>query len=347
MKILIFSPMVRIAMKSYLQCYLDEAAAVNADVDVLAPSHVDVKTKFRIQKLSGGNKFLAALSNLNPINYIKIFSIIKANKYDLVHVLNGESRPLVLFLTLMARLYNTRLLISIHDPVPHPCAYAEKLAYPIIMASRRLATELHIHEEIHKKHFVGWNKTIHIIPLPDMTRCVHNVHGYEKEDSILFIGRIEPYKGLDNFIKIALDMRGFAKFVIAGSGKIEKDIMEIIYKNDDLFEINNDYLSEEEFVDYLDRSRVCLLPYHSATQSGIPPMAISRKCVPVGFDVGGLGSQIINSGGIAVEAGNLSELKIAIKAAFNYDDSYLEMISKKEDKFVSLVRNLYSSMNFK
>lgn len=85
---------------------------------------------------------------------------------------------------------------------------------------------------------------------------------------VLFIGRLTPYKGLRLFYEATKELacKGY-KFVIAGNGKDEA--LDEILKTPNYIVLNR-YLTDEDFVELVERCSFVVCPYTSISQSGIP-----------------------------------------------------------------------------
>lgn len=116
-----------------------------------------------------------------------------------------------------------------------------------------------------------------------------------KEDEIvvLFFGLIRPYKGLDILVD-ALNMMNLENTrirpLIVGEFYIEpQQIINRIKKSHlPYYEIINRYVSDEEAAFYLTASDVMVLPYKSASQSGVLSNAINFNLPTIVSDLGGL-----------------------------------------------------------
>lgn len=111
---------------------------------------------------------------------------------------------------------------------------------------------------------------------------------------ILFFGLIKAYKGLDLLLMaIPLIIKEIPdiKLVVAGAVYGES---ESYYKLiDDLgikrsVELQFRYISDNEMADFFSRSQLCILPYRTATQSGVIANAYSFGVPVLATDVGGL-----------------------------------------------------------
>lgn len=118
--------------------------------------------------------------------------------------------------------------------------------------------------------------------------------GYEPNDKVvLFFGLVRPYKGLDIFID-ALNMMNLdttsIKPLIVGEFYIDPVQFTNRIRKDHLpyYEIINRYVSEEEAARYLLASDVMVLPYRTASQSGVLSNAFNFNLPVVVTDLPGL-----------------------------------------------------------
>jgi glycosyltransferase involved in cell wall biosynthesis len=143
---------------------------------------------------------------------------------------------------------------------------------------------------------------------------------------ILFFGMIKDYKGLDvlleamPIIRVAIpDIR----LVIAGTVYKDKAAYEEKIRLLDLeasVETHFRYISDEEVAGFFRQSDLCILPYTSATQSGVISTSYSYDTPVVASDVGGL-SEYIESGqsGFLVPPNNPPALAAAIIRFYGND----------------------------
>lgn len=337
--------MVRIAMGLYLQRLLDEAKVAGADVKIIAPSHVDVRTDYPIVKMGGGSKLAVAWAQINPLTFARIAATMLRRRYDMVHVINGENRPMVLWTLLLARLLGTRGLVTIHDPLPHPCAKLEVATHKLGLLSRRVASEINIHDKAHLDIVKdGTGRPIHVFPLPDMSKAFAKPSTLHKTQTVLFFGRMEPYKGIDNFVELGLRMPGEARFILAGKGPIQADLLQTMAKHPNIFQVEHRYVSDDEMIELMDRAKVALLPYHSATQSAVPPVAAARGTIAIGFAVGGLVNQLPAVGGVAVPPGDMDALEAAVRAGLAMNEDELFQLTLLPDPFEAAIAQLYGQV---
>lgn len=142
-----------------------------------------------------------------------------------------------------------------------------------------------------------------------------------EKKTILFFGIIRDYKGLDVLLDAFNKLNEDYQLIIAGEcyGSFEKYYLQIEKnKNKSRIKLHLNYVSDQEVTNFFSAADVCILPYKSATQSGIT--AISHHfCVPIiATDVGGLKETIKNGeNGLIVESSNAEKIKFSIQKYFN------------------------------
>lgn len=113
--------------------------------------------------------------------------------------------------------------------------------------------------------------------------------------TLLFFGFIRDYKGLDILIDAFGTLDDSFQLVIAGEpyGSFDKYLDQINrLKNKDNVYVFNDYISDDQVPGFFAASDVCVLPYKSATQSGITSIAYHFNVPLIATDVGGLKESI-------------------------------------------------------
>lgn len=152
--------------------------------------------------------------------------------------------------------------------------------------------------------------------------------------TVLFFGLIKAYKGLDVLIKaVAMARREIQalKLLIAGEvyGPVEpyqRLIRELGLV--DTVEAHYRYISDIEIGRFFRRSQVCVLPYKSATQSGVIATAYSFNLPVIASDVGGLSEYIEEEvTGLLVDPDDPAALAKALTRYFR--DGLFEQFSRR------------------
>lgn len=110
------------------------------------------------------------------------------------------------------------------------------------------------------------------------------------ERHILFFGRIWEYKGLRYLIRAAPIVEEAipgTKIVIAGMGEDFAPYREMMTRPD-MFEVYNEWVSDELSAGLFAQASIVVLPYVEATQSGVVPIAYTFGKPVVATRIGGL-----------------------------------------------------------
>lgn len=232
---------------------------------------------------------------VNPGIYHKIAKIIRDNEIDLIHITGShEWNPIIgLHLKLLVR---KPFVYTIHDPKHHEgVSLYLKIPENLI---RKIPDGIIVHTNSGKDHLSRqkiFNGPIRTIPM-GIFSMFNKISTDEiiEENEILFFGRIEPYKGLDVLLSsapIIFKTLPDWRMVIAGSGSLGP------YQNlikDKRITVINRYISDEEVQQLMGRAKIIALPYKSATQSGIVPIAYAMGKPVVATNVGGLPDVVIH-----------------------------------------------------
>jgi glycosyltransferase involved in cell wall biosynthesis len=189
----------------------------------------------------------------------------------------------------------------------------------------------------------------------------HGVFRYSVEDTIkqlgvrevklLFFGRIDKYKGIDLLIKAFEILKSTSLPVslsIVGSGDLS------IFRGVNLLQpgisITNDWIPDEDISQLFLEHDICILPYTSASQSGVIPIASWVGMPVVCTPVGGLKEQVINgvNGFISTDL-SPSALATSISTLLNpvvYSQvsSSAKDFSRRSWSWESIVRSMISSI---
>ena len=169
--------------------------------------------------------------------------------------------------------------------------------------------------------------------------------------NLLFFGLIREYKGLDVLIDAMQFLDNDYQLIIAGeSYENFSKYQELIdtsplKKNIKVFE---QYVPDEMVSTFFSASDLLVLPYRSATQSGVVTVAYQLELPMVVTNVGALGETVQSAGtGIVVETLSPGALAEGIKKYFeeSKQDIYLNNI-RKEKKRLSWSAFTRSAENF-
>lgn len=259
--------------------------------------------------------------------------------------------------------YGRKCLVTVHDPLPHVITIKTK-----ILRLLRLATIKSVgHFLLLNRNQTEGFKSYYHIPTEKIWYSrlgnfeVIKVMGdlsAESDNSILYFGRISPYKGLDYllpaFTKIQKKYPN-VNLVIAGGGKYYFDIEE--YKKNSQIQFVNRYVSVDELATLVRKCQFVICPYTSATQSGVVASALALTKPVVVTKVGGLPDMIVDGeSGLLIKPCDVAEIASALDYMLSAPDRVVAMtkfIQQQEktgenswEKISSIYVDYYNKINY-
>lgn len=261
------------------------------------------------------------INSVSLVNWISTARKLKNENADLIifdwwHPFFGFCHGAISFL--IRKYYKNRILFITENVVSHEANWFDKFLTRLGLsnASCFLALSKKVEEDL-KRMFAG--KNIYRSELPvydcyqnevvvDKNRLKKELGVNVKNKVILFFGYVRKYKGLDILIKafkIILKEHPATTLLIVGEFyDKEKPYTDLIAKLNigNNVKMINRFVSNEEVAKYYLASDVVVLPYRSATQSGILNVAYGFLKPVIVTDVGGLAEFVIqNKTGLVVK----------------------------------------------
>ncbi len=159
--------------------------------------------------------------------------------------------------------------------------------------------------------------------------------------TMLFFGFIRDYKGLDILLKAFGMLDDSYQLVIAGEtyGSFDKyyNIINSLKNKDKVF-VFNDYISDEQVPVFFSASDVCILPYKSATQSGITSIAYHFDVPLIATNAGGLKESVHhNETGLIVQLCDPESIAASIKDYFE---------NQMSDRFINGIQKIKANLSW-
>jgi glycosyltransferase involved in cell wall biosynthesis len=230
-----------------------------------------------------------------PIQQLKtVFKILrKVREFDpdVIHYQHGH----LWFNLALPLLRRFPLVLTIHDPRHHMGDAESKRTPQRVMdfgfrrADRVIVHGREIAEEVHRELSIPKGR-IEIIPHVAIGDVGGHKYVEEDEKSVLFFGRIWGYKGLEYLIRaepLISEKIASIEITIAGKGE-DMERYRLLMKNPGRFVIRDAWIDNDERAQLFQRAAVVVLPYVSATQSGVVPVAYSFGKPVVATTVGAL-----------------------------------------------------------
>ncbi len=290
------------------------------------------------------------LSSVNPFSYIGTAKKINDYSPDILIVAYWMSF-LAPALTSVCRLINkkTKVVSLIHNAIPHEKRFFDKFLAKIFFKS----CDAHIVLSEPVKYDL-----LKLVPNAKVMLSPHPIYDQygdklDKESAcktldislnkktLLFFGLIREYKGLDILIEAMDELDETYQLIIAGESyddfsKYQKLIDRSPLKSN--IKVLEQYIPDNMVTTLFSASDVLVLPYRSATQSGVIAIAYYFELPMIATNVGALGDTILFSGtGIVTDDITPEALSMSIKSYFKDSSKQIEFLEniKSEKKRLS------------
>ncbi len=309
------------------------------------------------------------IDSINPLTWIKTINYIKSRNPDLIAFIWYQ--PFFGFsIGTMAKFlhkkFKAKILFIAENIISHESMFYDKILtkYALSSADKFLVLSDVVEKGIrsmypHKKVF---RSTLPIYDCYGFDTSLSKSEARKKlgidenKKVLLFFGYIRAYKGLTNLIEampILLKEDENYFLLIVGEfyesrEKYIKKIKELVIEKNVL--IIDEFVPNEEVGIYYSASDLVVLPYNSATQSGILNIAYGFKKPVVVTNVGGL-PELVEDGktGFIVEPQNPSALAEGIKKYFSASNfvDFPKNIETfvKENSFISIEKVFFDILD--
>ena len=234
---------------------------------------------------------------------------------DVIHFQSGHP-----WFNFMLKSFRRRaLVLTVHNPRHHIGDVASRKTPQWVMdLGYRQAHRIIVHGVKLKQQLVQELRlspgSIDVIPHIAMGR-MPATEMPEDPWMVLFFGRIWQYKGLEYFIKCEpLVSQRFpsVRFVIAGEGEDFARYRSMM-SHPEHFEVHNERVGEEKREQLFAQAAMVVLPYLSATQSGVVPVAFQHAKPVIATDVGALSEVVLHEeNGLLIPPADSAALASAI-----------------------------------
>lgn len=302
---------------------LANGLAEHADVTVIHPASMSAETDSAFDprvKIHNFKKPRArSLRNLSVTR--QLFRTIRDLKPDVLHV-QATNDPWFDLSLLVDRL--PPMVTTVHDVFPHPgdrfrvpgSGYTGRIPY---YRSQHLIVHAALLKEQLQQHFNRSPENVSVLQHGELGAYYQHWSdrpSVEREPfTLLFFGRIWPYKGLRYLVEampLIAEQIPQVKLIIAGRGEnLDQHFPGGI--DPARYEILNRYIAQSEVMSLFQRSAVTVLPYIEASQSGVAALAYGLGVPVIASRVGGL-TEMVHDGqdGLLVEPANPRALADAV-----------------------------------
>lgn len=291
------------------------------------------------------------INTANPFNWIASARKIKKLNPDVVIIQWWHPYFAPCYWTMRKLLGKTKVLYVCHNVFPHERFPMDKFLSKMVLSKGDCFIVQSSQDEtdlLSIKKGARYRKTVHptynAFKLQDMSkeegRKLLNL--LNEQQVLLFFGFVREYKGLKHLLRAmpaVTEKLANVKLLVVGDFAGDKDdYLQIIdeLKINEFIEIHDGYIPDKEVEKYFAASDVVVLPYESATQSGIVQIAYGFEKPVIVTNVGGLPEVVINDKtGYVVEPFNHEQLSDSVIRFFEEDKgvAFSDGVREEADKY--------------
>lgn len=221
---------------------------------------------------------------------------------------------------LQRKLKGLPAIVFVHDPVPHPGLFAWVSGVvedrSLKQAARMIVFSQSLIPGLIRRGFP--ESKVAVVPLgagqPERLSEIIPAPAIQAAD-VLFLGRITTYKGLDILLdafKLVQQRFPQTSLRIVGNGSLAP--YRVALQRLSNVDMVNRWVGDDEIPGFLKSAGMLVLPYTTATQSGLIPLAAIYGLPVIATRIGGLPEQIIHEKtGLLVPPGDVEALAAAIE----------------------------------
>jgi len=304
------------------------------------------------------------LSSINPLSYIKTAKNINKYNPDILIIPYWMSFFAPAFGT-VCRFLNKKIKVVslVHNAISHERVFMERplAKYFLRCCDAFLVMSEPVKNDLHK--LCEDTKTL-LLPHPiydhykgkfDKKEACLQLGVDPAKKTLLFFGFIRDYKGLDILIEATNHLPNDYQLIIAGESYGSFDKYKKLIDGSALKEniiVFEQYINDDMVTTLFSASDVLVLPYKSATQSGVVALAYQLETPMVATNVGALGETVRTANtGIVVDSVTPKSIANGIVDYFDSDwkDVYMRNIKAEKERlswktFASKVETFISNI---
>jgi len=259
-----------------------------------------------------------------PGDLLRLVWIIFRAKADVLHLQEAVGPRRRFFNAVLAAVVKPfgKIALTVHDPAPHPGRDGNEGRRAQFLRDyvRRTSDFVIVHGQYCLDQYIA-------VDPPARQKVILSAHGGILSPSIegrplddplrmYLFGRMESYKGIEilcQAVEILHQQAVPFRLTIAGKGP-ELDRLQSRFSKLPEVRVFNGFAPPVEVINSLQASHCVVMPYTSATQSGIAAAAFANHRFVIASRIGGLVDVVTNmTNGLLVEPGDVPSLVNAIK----------------------------------
>ena len=299
----------------------------------------------------GTNDADFCIHTLNPFNWIRVAGRIKKQKPELIILQWWHPYFAPCFWSICKLLRREKILFVCHNVFPHERFPLDRLLTKWTLGCGRYfitQSKMDARDLLSVKHDAVYRVTPH--PTygmfcrqgMSMQKAREQLQIDQGQRALLFFGFVRKYKGLQYLLEAMklLKERDFKVqlWVVGDFGEDKDEYVEQIrrFEIGDQVQMVEGYVPDDEVEKYFAASDLVVLPYLSATQSGIVRIAFGFEKPVLVTEVGGLPDVVTNGKtGYVVEPRSAEMIAEAIMDYYinNRREAFVSQIEKEKDRF--------------
>jgi len=310
-------------------------------------------SEFDNSRLKLDSGALPILTPLNPISWLRAVNRLKDFSPDLV-LIQWWQPFFALVVGALARWCHKnaiRCVIECHNVFPHETT---PLCRPLLRFALSPADRLIAHSNNDRQELLNLlpGKAVSVTSLPFPGEFAASTRRIRSGRTILFFGKVRKYKGLEVLLKampIVLE-KVDCRLIVAGEfydsiDRYQRMISELQIEGQ--VQVNNQYIPNEDVPKLFAEADVLVLPYVSASQSGVARIALLNGVPIISSTAGGLSESVIeNVNGLLFPCGDSTALAERIITFFENDlgptfsQNILRSNENPNDRFAELIETM-------
>ncbi len=295
------------------------------------------------------------LDSINPFTWITTALKIARSRADMLIIPWWVAfwTPQFLTISVFVKLFSkTKLLFICHNVVEHESSWLKKVCTRLVLGwgdwfiVHSKEDEANLRELLSnpqvKRNFHPTYDIFSATTKPVSREYAKKKIGVEGKKTVLFFGFVRPYKGLEYLIKAFAEIAHGSDITLIIAGEFWKDrqtYFDLIAQLgiEDYIKLVDDYIPNENVPLYFNAADCVVVPYTSATGSGIVQMAYGFNRTVIASDVGCL-PEVVKDGktGYVIKNRNVQQLAKAILKTLT-NKKYLEF-----EENIKEVKKLFS-----
>lgn len=259
-----------------------------------------------------------------------LLSIARTIKREKITHLYFESQH-IWNAALMALCPQCQKIVAVHDVIPHDGNKAMDLSNYVTchMANHIILRNTMFKEELSRRYKISQEK----ISCLELWRDFPIYSKPKNTGILLCFGRIRKYKGFDKLLQIVTATPEVSYRVVGEPDEESKVLVNQLKQCSNVVVIDHE-VSDQEMIEELEKADWLILPYATATQSGVIVDAYLHARPVIAFNVGAISEQIIEGyNGHLVAENDVSGFVSAIKKVNGYTPNELERYSRNAYQF--------------